>query len=373
MLTKIKILVSHKSKKTKQMNTVEKKDKIRIKQCLELASRGLGKVSPNPLVGCIIIHNNEVIGQGHHEYYGGAHAEVNAINSVIDKNLLKESTLYVNLEPCVHYGNTPPCTDLIIQNKIPKVVIGSLDPYPLVNGKGVEKLRNAGIEVISGVLEKDNKHLNRRFFTYQTQNRPYIILKWAQSTDGFMDIIRQPNEPIGPNWISGVIAKKMVHKWRSEEQAILIGYNTVMMDNPQLTVREWDGCNPIRVTFDKDLTLPKTNHLFDHSVKTIVFTEKDMENQNNIEYIQVSFDENLLKNALTQLAKLKIISVFVEGGAKIHHQFIKTNLWDEARVITGKKEFKFGITAPKLSMPYSNILEVETDKIAYYYNTVKKD
>ncbi|HRS53852.1 MAG TPA: bifunctional diaminohydroxyphosphoribosylaminopyrimidine deaminase/5-amino-6-(5-phosphoribosylamino)uracil reductase RibD, partial [Bacteroidales bacterium] len=250
-------------------------DALYIRRCFDLARLGMGKVAPNPMVGCVIVNGNKIIGEGYHQEYGGYHAEVNAINSVIDKDLLKTAVLYVNLEPCAHYGKTPPCTDLIISSQIPKVVISNVDPFEKVAGKGINKLRAAGISVIVGVLKQDGKELNKRFFTFCEQKRPYIILKWAQSLDGFIDKERNSNEKLkGPTWITGDFFKKVVHKWRAEEQAIMVGTNTAINDNPKLTVREVPGKNPLRIVIDRVLKLPHNLNLFDSSTPTLVLTEQ---------------------------------------------------------------------------------------------------
>jgi len=247
-------------------------DNVYIRRCIELAENALGYTAPNPLVGCVIVNSGEIIGEGYHKEFGGNHAEVNAINSVKDKEKLKSSTLYVNLEPCSHYGKTPPCADLIIKMGIPKVVIGNIDPFKEVAGKGIQKLKDAGVEVISGVLEKDCEELNKRFLTFYKKNRPYIILKWAKTTDGFIS----PEKKITgkPFWITDDKLKPLVHKWRTEEQAIIVGTNTALADDPQLNAREWKGKDPLRIVLDQNLRLPKTLHLFDKTIPTIVFTSK---------------------------------------------------------------------------------------------------
>ena len=231
-----------------------------MRRCIELAHMGFGATVPNPMVGAVIVHQGKIIGEGYHCKYGEAHAEVNAVNSVEDKSLLSESTLYINLEPCTHFGKTPPCCDLIMQSHIPRVVIANVDPNPLVKGKGIEKLKNAGIEVTTDVLKAEGEELNKRFFSYYKKSRPYIILKWAQTGDGFMDIVRHPSQHLKPVWITTEEARILVHKWRSEEQAILVGTNTVFLDNPKLNVREWTGKDPIRILVDRTLRLPQNLH-----------------------------------------------------------------------------------------------------------------
>lgn len=321
-------------------------------RCLELAKNGLGNVAPNPMVGCVIVHNNKIIGEGYHQYYGKAHAEVNAIASVKNKALLSESTLYVNLEPCAHFGKTPPCADLIIKNNLKKVVIGCIDTYSEVAGKGIERLKNAGIEVVVGVLESESLALNKRFFTFHTKKRPYIILKWAETNDGFIDIDRNCKERSNDidNWITSPLSKKLVHKWRSEEAAIMVGTNTALNDNPQLNVREWTGNNPIRIVLDLNLRLPKTLHLFDKTIPTLVFNYKKESVEKNLEFIQLNPTQPLLPQLVEVLHQKNILSVIIEGGATLLQSFITENLWDEARVFIGNKSFKKGLKAPNLNL-----------------------
>jgi diaminohydroxyphosphoribosylaminopyrimidine deaminase/5-amino-6-(5-phosphoribosylamino)uracil reductase len=319
-----------------------------MQRCLQLAKKGLGNVAPNPMVGCVIVHpEHGVIGAGYHQTYGQAHAEVNAINSVINKSLLQESTLYVNLEPCSHYGKTPPCSDLIIQHKIKRVVIGCLDTNPLVAGKGIEKLWNAGIEVFTDILKDECHNLNKRFFTFHEKKRPYIILKWAQTKDGF--ISKQPPFTKKENWITNDESKKLVHTWRTQEQAILVGTNTALIDNPALTVRLIKGKNPIRVLIDKDLKVPLTNNIFSKDAETIVFTNKSQLDVNNVSYHHIDFTKDIITQILNTLHDKKITSLIVEGGTHTLESFINKNLWDEARVFTGNKHFQSGIKAPVIT------------------------
>lgn len=320
-------------------------------RCIELAKLGLGETSPNPMVGAVIVHNEKIIGEGYHHHYGAAHAEVNAIESVPDKSLLAESTIYVNLEPCSHFGKTPPCSDLIIQHKIPRVVICNVDPNPMVKGKGIEKLRNAGIEVITGVLKNEGEALNKRFFTYHRKSRPYIILKWAQTQDGFIDVERTPGHQQQPNWITNEEARMLVHKWRAEEQAIMVGTNTAFLDNPKLNVRDWTGKHPIRILVDRTLRLPQNLNLFDGSIPTLVFTQEAVEEDENqdVEFITIPFDEYLPEHILGELYRRQVQSLIIEGGAKLITSFIEAELWDEARVFTGQKYFHAGVVAPKIA------------------------
>lgn len=318
-----------------------------MKRCLELAALGKGNTAPNPMVGSVIVLNDQIIGEGYHRRCGEAHAEVNAIASVKDQTLLVHSTLYVSLEPCAHYGKTPPCADLIVSKKIPHVVVGTTDSNKLVAGKGIEKLLQAGCKVDMGILEKECREINRRFFTFQEQKRPYIILKWAQTADGFIDIKRESTERAAR--ISNELSQTLVHKWRSEEQAIMVGTNTAMMDNPQLTTRKWPGKNPIRIVLDRNLRLPASLHLFDQSVPTIVFNEKSNQEQANRTYIQIAFSDKLIDSVLNELYKRNIQSVIIEGGAKLLNSFIEAGKWDEARVFTADKYFREGVKAPILN------------------------
>lgn len=318
-----------------------------MQRCLDLAQLGLGMVSPNPMVGAVVVCNGMIIGEGYHQKYGEAHAEVNAIADVISKfdnsgELLKQSTIYVSLEPCAHYGKTPPCADLIIKHQIPKVIIGCRDPFDQVNGKGIEKLEAAGIEVVTGVLEEQCRWLNRRFFTRVQKHRPYVILKWAQTADGFF-------APLGnkPFWITGPESKKLVHQWRGEEDAVLIGKNTARIDNPQLNVRHGSGKAPVRVVLDRKLELNKNLYLFDQSIETLVFNEVKTEINRNVKYIALEdFDRYVPQYVLYQLYLRDIQSVIIEGGAHTLRSFIEAGLWDEARVFTGKMILSTGIKAP---------------------------
>lgn len=314
-----------------------------MRRCLELAKFGLGNVFANPMVGSVIVYENKIIGEGYHQKYGGAHAEVNAINSVLDSTLLKKSTLYVNLEPCSHFGKTPPCADLIIEHKIPYVVIGTIDPYSEVKGKGIEKLLKAGIDVKVGILEKECTELNKRFFTFHNKKRPYIILKWAQSKDGFIGKEGVANFPI-----SNMESKLLSHTWRAEEASILVGTKTASLDKPSLTVREVKGNSPIRLLIDKQLTV---NQYYTKE-KTIVFNSIESKIQNNIEFIKIENGSNsrlFLTAILNILYNRNIQSVIVEGGAKTLEHFIKLNLWDEARIFESSNLLNSGVNAPEFS------------------------
>jgi diaminohydroxyphosphoribosylaminopyrimidine deaminase/5-amino-6-(5-phosphoribosylamino)uracil reductase len=314
-----------------------------MQRCIELASKAIGCASPNPMVGSVIVSNNKIIGEGYHEKYGFHHAEVNAINSVKDKSLLSKSTLYVNLEPCAHFGKTPPCSDLIIQNKIPEVVIGCVDTFSEVFGKGIERMRSVGIDVKIGVLENESRELNKRFFTFHEKKRPYIILKWAESKDGFI----APKNQTKPFWMTSSESKKLVHEWRAQEDAILIGRITAEKDNPSLTVRKVEGDNPIRIVIDKDLKLSADFNLFNNDAKTIVFNQLKSEENNSNNYIKINF-HNLTKNILQELHKQNIQSIIIEGGTKTLQSFIDEELWDEARIFTTNKTLTKGVKPPDI-------------------------
>jgi diaminohydroxyphosphoribosylaminopyrimidine deaminase/5-amino-6-(5-phosphoribosylamino)uracil reductase len=336
-----------------------------MQRCIELASNATGKVAPNPMVGAVLVNNGLIIGEGFHKAFGQAHAEVNAITSVKDKTLLNNSTLYVNLEPCSHVGKTPPCSDYIIENGIPRVVIGTIDPNSVVSGKGIEKLRNHGVDVSVGILEAECKYLNRRFFTFHTQHRPYIILKWAQTKDGFMDKIRNPNEPIGVNWISNPLSRVLVHKWRTQEQGILVGTKTVLQDNPKLNVRFWEGPSPIRIVLDRNLRVHESASVLDNTSPTLVINEKKNEKHKKTEFCKIAFCNNELNLILKEVYNRQIVSIIVEGGKETLESFINQDLWDEARVFTGDKSFGKGISAPVL-MQKPLEYKILSDKLLIY-------
>jgi len=337
-------------------------------RCIELARLGMGHVSLNPLVGCVIVHRNKIIGEGYHRQYGGPHAEVNAINEVTDHQLLKESTLYVSLEPCAHYGLTPPCSDLIVSKQIPRVIIGTSDPFTEVAGRGIEKLRNAGIEVETGILENECRELNKRFFTYHEKKRPYIILKWAQTADGYIDTERDEKDFGTPTWITGGNALVMVHKIRSEEDAILVGTNTAQRDNPSLTVRHWSGRNPVRAVIDKKLRLSRSLNLFDSQSETLIFNyEKDGKDALNI-WVKVDSHVEMVPQILDAMYEKKILSVIVEGGKQLLDAIIKMNYWDEMHVFTGSKFFVHGIKAPHVSGKLTAEEWFDTDNLKIFRN-----
>ncbi len=337
-------------------------------RCLQLARLGAGTVAPNPMVGAVLVHEDVIIGEGHTQPYGQAHAEVMCINNVsaTNKALIHNSTLYVSLEPCAHFGKTPPCADLIIASKIPQVVIANRDSYKEVNGKGIEKLKAAGINVTTGVLEMEALELNKRFFTFHNQQRPYIILKWAQS--GNNKIAGAYEERV---FISNEFTNRMVHQWRSEEAAIMVGTTTALKDNPALTTRLYPGKNPVRLVIDLDLKLPSSLQLFDGAVKTIVFNINNENEEGIISFYKIKKDENIIPQILNVLYNLKIQSVIIEGGAKLLQSFINDNLWDEARVITNTEmQIAAGTVAPILKNKKCTAEEMLlTDKIEYFINT----
>jgi diaminohydroxyphosphoribosylaminopyrimidine deaminase / 5-amino-6-(5-phosphoribosylamino)uracil reductase len=327
-------------KQRAKMKTDHSSDEVYMRRVFQLARLGKGSVSPNPLVGCIIVRKGQIIGEGWHRKYGEAHAEVNAIDSVTDKNQLIDGTVFVNLEPCSHFGKTPPCADLLVKHKVKRVVISNLDTNPLVSGGGVRKLREAGIEVVTGILANEGRHLNRRFFTYMEQKRPYIILKWAQTSDGFIARANYDSK-----WISNEYSRQVVHKWRAHEDAILVGNRTAAHDNPSLTVRDWTGRNPLRVVIDRFLKLDDHLNLFDGSQKTFCYNLLKHEEHSNLSLIRV--DENdFLLDMLHHLWQNKIQSLIVEGGTTMLNLFLQNNLWDEARVFISPRNFHKGIAAP---------------------------
>jgi diaminohydroxyphosphoribosylaminopyrimidine deaminase / 5-amino-6-(5-phosphoribosylamino)uracil reductase len=323
---------------------IEEKFMVRA---VELAKLGMGQVAPNPMVGCVIVHNGLIIGEGYHRKYGEAHAEVNAVNSVKNRDMLPESTMYVTLEPCSHFGKTPPCADLVVELKIPKVVVGSLDPNEKVSGRGIQKLKESGCEVVTGMLEEECIRMNRRFMTFHQKRRPYIILKWAQTEDGYIDRARGEAEFGEPTWITNDLSRIAVHKMRSDEAAILVGTNTALKDNPSLTVREWSGNHPLRMVLDRKGILPDSCALLDQSTETIVFTEAEMESKPNLEYVRISFNAGMLQEINSILSQRGIQSLLVEGGKSLLESYMREGLWDEARVYIGNARFGSGIKAPE--------------------------
>lgn len=325
-------------------------------RCISLARGGAGNVAPNPMVGAVIVHQGRVIGEGYHRKYGEAHAEVNAIASVKDESLLKDSTIYVSLEPCSHYGKTPPCAELIIKKQIPRVVVACLDPFPEVSGRGVRMLREAGVEVVTGVMEKEAWELNREFMTFQQLRRPYVYLKWAQSADGFIDSLRtDANVPAVV--FSSAETTRRVHRLRAQVAAIMVGTQTALLDNPSLTVRHWAGRSPVRVVLDRSLRIPAHYHLLDGSVKTLVFTATEAVDRENVEYIRIDFDRPVLPQVMDELYARKLNSLMVEGGAMLLDSFIQEGLWDEMLVETAPVCLGLGVEAPGLSNKPSWLLK----------------
>lgn len=345
-------------------------------RCIELARLGAGYVAPNPMVGAVLVYEGRIIGEGYHQRYGEAHAEVNCVASVKaeDRSLIVKSMLYVSLEPCSHYGKTPPCVDLILREKISIVVIGCRDVFKLVDGKGIEKLKAAGVEVILGVMEKECKELNKRFFTFHSQHRPYIVLKWAQTGDGK---IAPPNPLKGEReepdnrkrlLISNEFSNRLVHKWRSEEASILVGTNTALQDNPELTTRLWEGPSPIRLVVDMDLRLPASLKLFNGEVRTIVFNSIKHEEESKIMYYQVTHDVSLVQQIVNALYHLNIQSVLVEGGARSLQSFIDKGMWDEVRRISNPQlVVHSGLQAPVLAnAERTEVLELSGDIVEIF-------
>ncbi len=337
---------SAKIRKDSKADTMQAEEKFMVR-AIELAKLGMGQVAPNPMVGCVIVHEGLIIGEGYHRKYGEAHAEVNAVRSVKNPDLLCESTMYVTLEPCSHFGKTPPCADLVVQLKIPKVVVGSMDPNEKVSGRGIQRLKDAGCEVVVGMLEEECIRMNRRFMTFHQKKRPYIILKWAQTEDGFIDRSREEAEFGQPTWITNDLSRIAVHKMRSDESAILVGTKTALKDNPSLTVREWSGNHPLRMVLDRRGILPETCAMLDQSTETIVFTETVMESRPNLEYIRISFNHGILYEINAFLSGRGIQSLLVEGGKSLLESYMREGLWDEARVYIGSARFGSGIKAPE--------------------------
>ncbi|MEP1034542.1 bifunctional diaminohydroxyphosphoribosylaminopyrimidine deaminase/5-amino-6-(5-phosphoribosylamino)uracil reductase RibD [Ekhidna sp.] len=332
-----------------------------MKRALELAELGIGHVSPNPMVGCVIVHDGVIIGEGYHQKYGEAHAEVNAIQSVKDHSLLPESTAYVTLEPCAHQGKTPPCADLLAEKKLKRVVVACRDPFSQVNGKGIEKLKTAGIEIKLGILKDEAEALNKRFFTSVQKQRPYVVLKWAQTADGFV-----ARENYDSKWISNKHSRQLVHKWRTEEDAILVGKNTAIYDDPWLTAREWVGRNPIRILLDSNLEVKKSSNLFNADATTYVLNSLKEERQKNIEWVKT--DMNNPWSVLRQLHENKIQSVIIEGGSQVLNSFINEDCWDEARVFISENTFEKGISAPIIEAPIEKEESVFNDQLITYKN-----
>lgn len=333
-------------------------------RCFELALKGAGRVAPNPMVGAVLVHDGRIIGEGYHQRFGGPHAEVVAMRSVKpeDEHLITEATMYVSLEPCSHHGKTPPCADLLIEKRVEQVVVANTDPNPVVAGRGIKKLRDAGIEVTEGVLEAEGLFLNRRFFTFHQQKRPYIILKWAQSADGFFT--KDNHEQY---WITGELSRRLVHRWRAEEQAILVGYRTVLADDPELTVRLWEPySHPLRVVLDKQNTLPLDRKVFNEVAPTLLLSAKHRADV-PVQQLIGPWKDGLPAQLFHILHERNIQSVIIEGGVATLAAFIALNLWDEARVFTGTEHFTLGIAAPILPVPPTTTETVGPDRLDTYY------
>lgn len=348
------------------MNTI---DELYMRRCLQLARCANSFVPPNPMVGAVLVVGDKIIGEGYHKKYGEAHAEVNAIQSVKDKSLLTDATLYVSLEPCSHHGKTPPCAAKIIECGIRRVVVGTLDPNPKVAGKGIRLLKDAGVDITVGVLEQECKELNKRFFVFQLHKRPYIILKWAQTADGYIDIIRaDANEK--PLKISNTLTSQMTHRMRSENQAIMVSTNTVLLDNPSLSVRYWTGKNPIRVILDRQGRLPESYTAFNGLTPTLVFTELAKTNKQNVQYITIDFSDNVLDVILDTLYQYNIHSVLVEGGAQLLNSFIEADKWDEIAVEQAPVFIGDGVKAPRLSLLPCSVLVLEGHQCFSYKKNI---
>lgn len=339
-----------------------------MQRCIQLAQLGLGHVAPNPMVGSVIVKEGKIIGEGFHRKIGGKHAEVNAIESVTNISDLDNSTLYVNLEPCTHHGKTPPCVDRILQTGIKTVVIAGKDPSLKVNGKGIDILRTAGREVITGISTREEEFLNRRFRTYHEKKRPYVILKWAQSSDGYMDIDRK-NGLTGQFRISSDASQRLLHKWRSEEQAIMVGTNTVLNDDPSLTVRLVEGKNPLRLILDLKGRLPQSLNVFNDGIRTLVYTHEEKDKFNNVEFVKINAEENTLNEVLNDLWKREIRSLIVEGGQKLLNSFIEADLWDEIRIFKSRIEISSGLKAPIIDRVMSSTMDLGTDSYVQYFRT----
>ena len=337
-----------------------------MKRCLELAQKAKGHTAPNPMVGAVLVHNDQVLAEGWHHYYGADHAEVNCLKNLpeADKHLIPECTMYVNLEPCAHYGITPPCANRIVEEKIKEVVIANKDPFEKVSGKGIEILTAGGVIVRIGVLEQEGLWVNRRFFCFHKQHRPYVILKWAQTKEGFVAPADKSRIQI-----TGADSQQLVHKWRTEEAAIIVGYNTALNDNPQLTARLWQGKQPLRIALDRNFQLPATHHLFDNAAATWIINEQREMLYGNVHSVRLPFDNTLLSQLMHRLYEAKILSVIVEGGAALLYSFINQGLWDEARIFTGTTTIKDGIPAPLLQNETSAFESaIGEDKLQLFVN-----
>jgi diaminohydroxyphosphoribosylaminopyrimidine deaminase/5-amino-6-(5-phosphoribosylamino)uracil reductase len=344
-----------------------------MQRCLDLAKNGLRAAMPNPSVGAVLVHNGRIIGEGFTSPFGGPHGEVNCVNSVKeeDRHLIPESTLYVSLEPCSYYGKTPPCCDLIIQQQIHNIVVGTLDPNEKVAGNGIRKLQQAGRNVIVGILEKECREFNRRFFTFHEKKRPYIILKWAESADGYLspDAAARHETEKKPVWITNAYSRQLVHKWRTDEMAILAGTQTVLDDNPQLDARDWTGPNPVRIVLDRNNRIPDTYFVKNNKIKTIILTEKaNLTNLENCLYEKITFNESLPATIAEVLYRHNLQSVIIEGGRQTLQTFIDSGLWDEARIFKGETIFHEGIKAPVLHATLSERQAIINDELLIFRN-----
>ena len=341
-----------------------------MRRCLELASNGLGATYPNPLVGCVIVYNGVIIGEGWHQRAGEPHAEVNAIRSVKNQSLLPKATLYVNLEPCSHHGRTPPCADLIIEKKIKKVVIGVVDINEKVKGQGVLRLKKHGVEVVTGILEKECQELNKRFITFHEKKRPYIILKWAQSADAYIfpgDDKLQKGKPI---WISNNFSRQRVHQWRAEESSILVGKNTVLQDNPRLNTRDFKGFPILRMAIDKNLEIPVARHIYSGKFDSVIFNAKKDLTESRVKFVQLDFSNSIVDQIMEYLFQNNIQSLIVEGGAITLNEFLKAGIWDEARVFCGDMKLRGGIKAPKLHGAVDKEETILNDRLIWHKNNL---
>lgn len=345
------------------MSSLDKHEKY-MQLALELAKKGNGYVSPNPMVGCVIVHEETIIGQGYHQKYGEPHAEPNAVASVVDKSLIKDADVYVTLEPCAHFGKTPPCANLLAELKPKRVFVANVDSNPLVGGKGLKILENAGVEVITGVLEQEASVLNKRFFTFMNKKRPYVLLKWAQTEDGFI-----AGEYFQQVQITNQTSSKIVHQMRAEEAAILVGFHTALHDNPSLTTRLVDGKNPLRLFIDKRLEIPGTHQLLDKTTPTICYNLQKSSSEENIEFVKLTADD-FVPQILEDLYHRKINSLMVEGGTQLLNSFLENNLWDEAQVFQAQKKLGKGIGAPMIKEEPVSKLMVETDQLSVYKNVL---
>lgn len=342
---------------------MQQEDEKFMSRAIQLAEMGKFNVAPNPRVGAVIVHKGKIIGEGYHRQYGEAHAEVNAVKAVQNKSLLQEATIYVTLEPCAHFGKTPPCADLLVQHQFKRVVIANQDPFEEVNGGGIEKLRQAGIEVIVNCLKEQGEKLNQRFFCFHRKKRPFIILKWAETKDGFIG-----RTDGGDGWITNTISKQLVHTWRAEEAAILVGKNTVLADDPELTVREVEGKNPTRIVVDGKLNLPSTAKIFNANAQTVILNEIQEKAEGNIQWVKTELEKRFIKKLYEYCYRNKLQSIIIEGGANILNQFIRSGMWDEARVFIGEKTFGEGIPAPEMHEEPEIIQQIMNDRLMTFKN-----